>query len=49
MELNVSKGNDGGRLRIASDGGMQFQKNANTSDSCVAQSSVTTFLATTLY
>lgn len=49
IELNVSKGNNGARIRIASDGGMQFEKNANTSDTCAAQSSATTFLATPLY
>lgn len=49
FELNPSHGNNGARLRVATDGGMQFIKNANTSDTCTAQSSATTFLATLLY
>lgn len=49
FELNPSYANVGARLRIAVDGGMQFQKNANSTDSCTAQSSATTFLATALY
>ena len=49
FELNPARDNTGGRLRIATDGGMQFIKNASTNDTCTAQSSATTFLATTLY
>ena len=49
MELNVANDNTGGRLRIATDGGMQFKKNSATTDTCTAQSSATTFLATPLY
>lgn len=49
FELNPARTNNGARLRVATDGGMQFIKNASTSDTCTAQSSATTFLATTLY
>ena len=49
IELNPANDNTGGRLRIATDGGMQFRKNSTTSDTCTAQSSATTFLATPLY
>ena len=49
IEINPVKDNSGARLRIATDGGMQFIKNANDSTSCTAQSSATTFLANPLY
>ena len=49
IELNPSKDNNGARLRIATDGGMQFIKNANDSTACTAQSSASTFLANPLY
>lgn len=48
IELNVNYSNAGGRLRIATDGGMQIQKNNNSGDSCTVQSSATTFLSTPL-
>ena len=49
IELNPSKDNNGARLRISTDGGMQFIKNANDSTACAAQSSAITFLANPLY
>lgn len=49
FELNPARDNSGARLRIATDGGMQFIKNASNDTSCTAQSSATTFLATVLY
>ena len=49
IELNPSRGNNGARLRISTDGGMQFIKNANDSTACTAQSSASTFLANPLY
>lgn len=49
IELNPSNGNNGARLRIAPDGGMQFIKNAFDGTSCEAQSSASTFLAKPLY
>ena len=49
IEINPAKDNSGARLRIATDGGMQFIKNANDGTSCTAQSSASTFLANPLY
>ena len=49
IEINPAKDNSGARLRIATDGRMQFIKNANDGTSCTAQSSASTFLANPLY
>ena len=49
-EVNPYNTDTGGRIRIADDGGIAFQKNSNSSSyTCTFQTTVSTFLKNPLY
>ncbi len=49
IPVNINNDGSGAHLRIAADGGMQYNRSGSSSVSVTAQSSATTFLATPLY
>lgn len=49
IPININNDGHGAHLRIASDGGMQYNRSGSSSDAVTSQSSATTFLATPLY
>ena len=49
IPVNINNDGSGAHLRIATDGGMQYNRSGSSSVSVTAQSSATTFLATPLY